>query len=535
MSSNSFTSYIVNAPRLDNAWLSTVLTAPSQFVQVATKSSSVSAGYRQIDPQGSIVYNPTDQDIYYSDGVQWNLLGGKGGSATAHGDIWIWNGSKWLLASSIANGNLYIGYNALNTTSEAGGVRNTAIGTSVLIATTAAANDNVGLGYKSGIALTSGTANIVIGTLALGTATTDVRNIAIGYQALGTQNTATAGNIGIGYQAGLANTTGVHNTSIGNLSLSTNITGSGSVAIGYRALNASTISGNTAVGYGTAVLASTATNLTAIGYLALSANLTGNSNTAVGYSAGILVTGASNTIVGDSAAPVLAGGASNVVVGAGAGTVNATGSNCVYIGAASVGSGAAVSGETVIGQGATGKGANTIFLSAPSANQGLFSNAPNITGGTSANLINLSFNTSTNQLVGNGSRPVVTLPATGVTAVTAAQSGSLFNLVQATGNTTINLPAPFLGANFKFVVSATANGANTQAISSSGANCSGFLIGPASATTSLANVSAKTTATLSATAANVKLGDYIEYNSVDGSTYAIQAYSSGTAVGWSFT
>jgi hypothetical protein len=308
--SSSWTQVITNAPRLDSSSLSTILGAPNQFIQVATKNASITAGYRQVDPQGSIAYNPTDQDMYYSDGTVWNLLGGKGGgtAAVTHGDVWIWNGTKWLLASSMAGGNLYLGYNALNTTAEGtttalAGLRNTALGTSTLIAATAAANDNTSLGYKALILSTSATGNTAIGSLALPVVTTGSNNVAVGYNA---------------------------------------------------------------------------------------------------------------------------------------GTVNATGSSCVYIGAGIIGSGAGISGEVVVGYGATGKGANTIFLSAPTANLGLFSNALNISGGINTNLVPVSYNTSTGQLAANGSVQTQSFAVT--TPLTAPMSGAVVVVPSAAAPVVLTLP-----------------------------------------------------------------------------------------------
>jgi hypothetical protein len=131
-----------------------------------------------------------------------------------------------------------------------------------------------------------------------------------------------------------------------------------------------------------------------------------------------------------------------------------------------------------------------------------------------------------------GVRRVVALPATGTTNITASQSGCVFSLQQATGNTTINLPAPFLGAWYKFIVIATADGTHTQTISSTGANSNGLILStPGGVLMTLQ--SSKTNWILSATAANVKASDWIEFYSADGSTYNVFAVSGGTAVGWS--
>lgn len=124
--------------------------------------------------------------------------------------------------------------------------------------------------------------------------------------------------------------------------------------------------------------------------------------------------------------------------------------------------------------------------------------------------------------------PVVSLPAASNTTLTANQSGQVFLLPQATANNTITLPAVQVGLKFKFICSATANGSNTQTIASATAGqINGFIIGA-----SVVNKAAANSVVLSATAANVKAGDRVEFTS-DGSVWFVEAFSSGTANGWS--
>jgi len=143
------------------------------------------------------------------------------------------------------------------------------------------------------------------------------------------------------------------------------------------------------------------------------------------------------------------------------------------------------------------------------------------------------------------------LPATGTTNLTQADSGKRFGLVEATGSTTINLPAPFTGASFEFYVVGTwspantlttTDGTHTQVIQST-ANTTGSMTNVTNIYGSMLSVpgtpaftleSAKQTITLSATAANVKVGDYVKLKSIDGLTYTMECYSQGAAAGWSF-
>lgn len=123
--------------------------------------------------------------------------------------------------------------------------------------------------------------------------------------------------------------------------------------------------------------------------------------------------------------------------------------------------------------------------------------------------------------------PIVTLPAAANTTITAAQSGTTFVLPQATASNTITLPAAAAGLRYEFVVGATADGSHTQTISSPSANINGQMYSIPGACVITA-ISAKTNIIVSATAANVKLGDRIVLIS-DGTNYYASIFSVGTA------
>lgn len=123
------------------------------------------------------------------------------------------------------------------------------------------------------------------------------------------------------------------------------------------------------------------------------------------------------------------------------------------------------------------------------------------------------------------------------TTLSASQSGQVFFLRQQTANNTITLPAiPSSGSlNFKFIVTATANGTNTCTISSATAGkMTGHIIGPTS-DADIVTFADKDSVILSATAANVKPGDYMECWSAGGTVdrWFCRCVSAGTAVGWS--
>ena len=130
-----------------------------------------------------------------------------------------------------------------------------------------------------------------------------------------------------------------------------------------------------------------------------------------------------------------------------------------------------------------------------------------------------------------GISPIVVLPAAANTTITQAQSGSVFYIPQATANNTISLPALLAGLNFKFIVQATADGTHTNTIAATAAICSGNITSVAAGLTATL-ITTKTNLILSATAANVKPGDYADFY-CDGTNWWIRAYTAGTAAGWS--
>lgn len=195
-----------------------------------------------------------------------------GGSSSWFGSYNIGIGYRTLVAQTTGHYNVAIGYNALhsNTTGF----------------------DNIAIGQNALGANTSGFKNYAFGTGALSSNTSGATNVAIGQQTL-KDNTTGQNNVGIGQNALYKNTTGVGNTALGIDTLSENLTGQFNVALGGLALNFATVSQNAA-----------------IGYRALYRATTGGENVAVGYGAGYtetpdnaVTTGVQNVFIGSEAGP----------------------------------------------------------------------------------------------------------------------------------------------------------------------------------------------------------------------------------------
>lgn len=125
---------------------------------------------------------------------------------------------------------------------------------------------------------------------------------------------------------------------------------------------------------------------------------------------------------------------------------------------------------------------------------------------------------------------VINLDATSARVLTAAESGSIVYFPQTTpASLTITLPAVAYGLNFRFVSTGSGDGAGHTRSIAGAANglVNGIIIGA-----SVAAATAKNALVYSATAANTKPGDYAIFT-CDGTNWYCQAFSAGTAVGWS--
>lgn len=115
-------------------------------------------------------------------------------------------------------------------------------------------------------------------------------------------------------------------------------------------------------------------------------------------------------------------------------------------------------------------------------------------------------------------------------AIANNQTGAVFFLPQATASLTINLVGPFPGGRFKVYLTAVPDGVHTVTFHSTGANMSGNAVGVAAGLVAVP-FAGVTNIILGATAANAKVGDWVEFIST-GTGYLVQAWSSGTAAAW---
>jgi hypothetical protein len=212
-------------------------------------------------------------------------------------------------------------------------------------------NDIVINGVTIGIGGGGSTTNTALGALALvSTIAGGVANTAVGGTAL-LANTTGASNVAVGWEALTANTTGTSNVAIGRSALYSSTTANNNTAIGRDALYTNTTgSANTATGSGAMYANTTGYSNTATGLSALRLNTTGFGNVASGETSLYYnTTGSNNTAVG-------------IYAGNGNAPYNATGTNSVFIGANANPLADGQTNQVVIGYQATGLGSNTVVL-----------------------------------------------------------------------------------------------------------------------------------------------------------------------------
>jgi hypothetical protein len=259
-------------------------------------------------------------------------------------------------AAATADGkNLFVGVEAGNfTMSPSGGASslasyNIGIGYRSLYANTTGYY-NVGIGVNTLIANTTGNKNNAFGYLAMSANTTGANNQGIGYTAL-SSNTTGSGNVGVGSGTLSSNTTASNNTAIGTSALVSNIDNPGNTAIGTRALNVlGSSSGdgyNTATGYESMLRATTGAENSGFGTQSLYAVTTGNKNIGIGVAAGVNITT----------------GSKNIVIGYNNNAASATASNQLNIGNCIYGTGLSGTGSTIAGSIGIGTAAPSEVLS----------------------------------------------------------------------------------------------------------------------------------------------------------------------------
>jgi hypothetical protein len=196
---------------------------------------------------------------------------------------------------------------------------NTAFGYQALNATTG--NNNTGIGYQAGKAITSGGNNVFVGQYSGVTLTTANYNTGIGHGALNASNAN--GNTGVGSQALNSVSSGQQNAAFGNQAGQALITGQQNVFLGSYAFYAGvTGSGNVAVGNQAMQQATGVSNMVAVGNSALI-------NTTTVLNAGTTnigtITGGSGYTNGTYSAVALSRVSGTAVINAGSyGTANIT-------------------------------------------------------------------------------------------------------------------------------------------------------------------------------------------------------------------
>jgi hypothetical protein len=267
---------------------------------------------------------------------------------------------------------------------------NVGLGTGTLNSLAFGGQENTGLGYAAGQAITTSDNNTLIGSRA-GQYNSASNNTAVGRRALyGVSGSSTGtANVAVGVQALQALTTGINNTSLGNDAGQNITTGSNNITLGnYAARAITTASRNIAIGNNAGfsnvsgsdsiyIGDNTGYNQTdgfnlAIGNYSMygSAGSSATRNLCIGNNTGQSLTGSYNTIAGQIAGNQLAGGSdnsffgyeagrwvttaqSNVFIGAQAsgtyGTGTTTGSNNIVIGYIAEPSSQTVSNEVTIG------------------------------------------------------------------------------------------------------------------------------------------------------------------------------------------
>ena len=126
----------------------------------------------------------------------------------------------------------------------------------------------------------------------------DNQNLGIGFQSM-FANTTGAFNTGLGYGTLQSNTTSSYHTAIGHEALNSLNGGSGNVALGYRSLfNTTSASDNVGLGLQSIFSNTTGLSNVALGSNALYSNTTGNQNVALGRDAAFNYSGSRSVFIG---------------------------------------------------------------------------------------------------------------------------------------------------------------------------------------------------------------------------------------------
>jgi len=265
-------------------------------------------------------------------------------------------------ALTTGSNNIAVGLNALS--AEDAHSNNIAIGTNALRVQDAGVNAyNVAIGHNTGISVSTGIENTLVGGQAGDAMNTDSRALGIGYDALTAQVTsftlasavynndptiAIASNstvktgqrvsgVGIPNDSFVGVVTSSTSFELADINGAARDTINGSQGSGDSTARSLTFTGgvqaNTAIGYATGQTLTTSINSTLIGYRAGESITLADHNTAIGAFAGQEIsTGASNTLIGSTAGDALTTGANNIALGVSALGSTTTAANNVAIG-----------------------------------------------------------------------------------------------------------------------------------------------------------------------------------------------------------
>lgn len=254
--------------------------------------------------------------------------------------------------------NLFLGYNAGNLT----------MGSTATVNTNS--SDNIGIGYNTGINITTGYANVFVGNYAGFNNNTGYLNTFVGHQA-GYNDGAGRSNTFIGQRAGYSTTSGNENTFVGRGAGQANTTAQMNTFIGESAGSATNTGGsNTFVGQRSGSSNLTGYDNTYVGMFAGYYGTTSYSNTLIGQGSGYnITTGSQNAFLGKNAGYGNTSGSGNLMAGYEAGCYIADGSNpnttttnSIYLGAFTKSSAIAMNNEIAIGYQVIGKGSNTVTI-----------------------------------------------------------------------------------------------------------------------------------------------------------------------------
>lgn len=291
---------------------------------------------------GLLVYDTSTDEFWYYDGTAWvNLLSATAGWRTT-GNAGTVDGTHFV--GTTDNVPLNFRVNGV----EAGRIGN--------------ADLNTYFGYGSGLATTSGTANVAIGHDALGSNTSGGSCVAVGHGALSTAN-GRNGIVAIGDSA-LGNSNANWNTAVGYHAMKNSTSGFANTAIGFRN-NSSNTSGyrNTSIGTDCFNRNTSGAMNSVMGYFTLRFNTTGHRNVALGAYAGQYnTTGFRNTFVGLAAGEQNTTAERNTYLGYHAGSQNQTGSMNTFVGHTAGYSSVGLTRATAIGYNAQVSSDNSLVL-----------------------------------------------------------------------------------------------------------------------------------------------------------------------------